>query len=72
MWTQPNKPLYDLSITLKIYFRYVGKEIYCTVGMLNTLFSTKCHLFNNFIFFCSSKFLINNAQNFKYQQSFIG
>ena len=34
------------------------------------LFSTKCYLFHNFIFFCSNKtFLINNAPKFIYQPS---
>ena len=40
---------------LEIYFVYLGnKEIYCTFSTcctVSVLFSTKCHLFQNFIFF---------------------
>jgi hypothetical protein len=43
---------------LEIHFMYLGnKEIYCifnTCCIISLLFSTKCSLFHNFIFFCSN------------------
>jgi hypothetical protein len=39
-------------------------------NLLHFLFSTKCCLFQNFIFLCSNNiFLINHALKFKYQPS---
>jgi hypothetical protein len=44
--------------TPKIYFMCLGnKEVYCickTCYIIHVLFSTKCCLFHNFIFFCSN------------------
>jgi hypothetical protein len=40
-------------------------KIYCCI--ISVLFSTKCHLFHNFIlFFSSNTFFVNRAQKFKY------
>ena len=56
---------------LEFYFIYFdNKEIYCIL-MINCLiyftFSTKRHLFHNFMFFCSNNmFFINQALKFKY------
>jgi hypothetical protein len=57
---------------LEINFIHLGnKEISCTSntsGIISVLFSTKLHLFHNFIFLCSSNtyaFSINHALKFK-------
>jgi hypothetical protein len=40
-------------------------KIYCIISVL---FSTKCRLFHNFIFFCSNRtFFTNHTLKFKYQ-----
>jgi hypothetical protein len=59
------------KISLEIHFIHLGKkEIYCTFKtccIISVLFSTKCYLFHNFIFFFSNnKFLVNHALKFKY------
>jgi hypothetical protein len=59
---------------LEIHVIYLGnKKIYCTFKtryIIPVLLSTKCHLFHNFIFFCSLKmFFINVVLKFKYQPS---
>jgi len=61
---------------LEIHFKCVGiKEIYhifMTCYVVSVLFSTKCHLFNNFIFFCSpNTFFINSALKFEYKPSLL-
>ena len=47
---------------------YLDKEIYCIFKAV--LFSTKCHLFHNFIFFCSNNHnaFLNHALKFQYQR----
>ena len=59
---------------MKIHFKYLGnKEMYCifkTCFIVSVLFSTKCCLFHNFIFFCSNNtFFIHHVLKFKYQPS---
>jgi len=56
---------------LKIHFIYSdNKEIYRffkTFWITPALFSTKCHLFHNFIFFCSNNtFFTNHVLEFKH------
>jgi hypothetical protein len=56
---------------LEIYFVYLGKqEIYClfkTCFIISVLFSTKWHLFRDFIIFCSSNtFFTKHVLIFKY------
>jgi len=60
------------KITPEIHFIYLGNmEMYCifkTCCVISCLFSTKCCLFHNFIFFCSNNmFFINHVLKFKYQ-----
>jgi hypothetical protein len=57
--------------SLEIHFIYLGnKEIYCifkTCCIISVLFSTKCRLCHNFIFFCSNNmFFINHVLKFQY------
>jgi hypothetical protein len=52
--------------TLEIHCLYLGnKEIYWILKTCSVLFSTKCHLFDNFIFLCSNNVFINHALKFK-------
>jgi len=52
---------------LEIIFIYSGnKEIYCifkTCCIIPVLFSTKCHLFHNLIFFCSNNTIFMESRN---------
>jgi hypothetical protein len=49
-----------------VYLSY--KEIYCILRHAAILYSTKCHLFQNFIFLClNNTFFTNNVPKFKYQ-----
>ena len=59
------------KITPEIQFIYLGNmEMYCifkTSCVISCLFSTKCCLFHNFIFFYSNNiFFINHVLKFKY------
>ena len=59
---------------LEMNFIQLGKKkIYCifqTCCIISALFSTKCYLFHNFIFFCSNNiFFINHVLKFKYESS---
>ena len=56
---------------LEINFMYLDKkEIYCIFKMcciISVLFSTKCHLFHNFIFLCSNNtYFVNRVLKFTY------
>jgi hypothetical protein len=58
---------------LEIHFMYLGnKEIYCifkTCYIISVLFSTKCHLFDKLIFFCSNNthVFLNHELKLKYK-----
>jgi hypothetical protein len=58
---------------LEVHFIYLGnKEIYWifkSCYIISILFPTKCHLFDNFIFFCSNntQVFINYELKFKYK-----
>ena len=64
-----------LKTPLKINFLCIdNKEIYCifkTSCVSSVLFSAKCHLFHNFLFFCqiTLAFFIKHPLKFKYQCS---
>jgi hypothetical protein len=60
----------------KTCFMYLGNnKIYCifkTFCIICDLFSTKCRLFHNFIFFCSNNTIfINHVLKLKYQPGYL-
>jgi hypothetical protein len=58
-----------------ICFIYLEREVSCIFKacyIISVLFSTKYHLFCNFIFFCSNNmFLINHMPKLKYQPGYL-
>jgi hypothetical protein len=61
------------NMPLEFDFMYLGnKEIYCifkTCSIISIIFSTKCHLFRNFIIFSSNNVFKNRVLKFKYYPS---